>query len=255
MFILLSPAKKQDFEIVHQVPSVSQIRFSQEAGQLVKTLLNYSPAELSKLMKISEDLAMLNWERFRHFDPQHYTQSNSQCALFAFRGDVYQGLDADSLSAEDLQFCQNHLGILSGLYGLLRPLDWIQPYRLEMKTPLKTDIGSNLYAFWGNKLTEAINQSVQENQHQVVINLASEEYFKAVQARILSVPCIKVDFKEKKNGKLQTIGIYAKRARGRMARFIIENQLSALSELKRFDWDDYRFLEEMSSATELVFAR
>jgi hypothetical protein len=207
--------------------------------------------ELQEVMQVSERLAFLNYNRFQDiqfpFNPDYDRQ-----AIVAFRGDVYEGLDSDTLTDEELLFAQNNLRIISGFYGILRPFDLIQPYRLEMKTPLKTARGKNLYEFWGKFLTDYFNTRYSDN---IIINLASQEYAKAVINRHFKLKSITPLFKEEHNGELKTVAIYAKRARGKMARYIIQNKIKQPSKLKFFEEEGYKFDEELSSSTEWVFTR
>lgn len=255
MLMLLSPAKKQSFEPQSYTIEPSQPKFQTQTGELVTVLQKISVSELGQLMHVSEKIAQLNHQRFASFDAKNYHLDNAKPAVFAFQGDAYRGLDANQLSSTELSFLQNHLCILSGLYGLLRPMDLIQPYRLEMKTALENPKGKNLYEFWGNQLTEALNRQIKAQQHSAVINLASQEYSKAIQHKALTAPFIQVDFKEQKAGKLKTIGIYAKRARGLMTRYAATQQSLPVENLKNFDLEGYAFDDTLSNETLWVFTR
>jgi cytoplasmic iron level regulating protein YaaA (DUF328/UPF0246 family) len=254
MLAILSPAKKLDFK--KEVPSKksSEIIFSKEASTLVEKLKKFSPGELMKLMKISRQLGELNAERFFKWH-WPYDEKESRQAIFAFNGEAYNGLDAYSLKAKETDTAQNHLRILSGLYGVLRPLDLIMPYRLEMGAKLSTDKGKNLYEFWGEKLTKKLNQDLKQGSHKALVNLASQEYFKTIDAEKIEKPIITPVFKENKNGEYKVISIYAKKARGMMVRFIIQNELTEPEDLKAFDEDGYHFNNELSEDNEMVFTR
>jgi len=254
MIALISPAKSLDFESSYSFEPTA-VRFPEESMTLVKEMQTKTAEDLQQLMKVSEKIAELNVERFYHFSDQYLKDKNAKHALFAFNGDVYQGLDAQSLTDEDVHHAQDHLRILSGLYGLLRPLDLIQAYRLEMGTRLPFDQYKNLYDFWGSKITELLNQELVEGNHNYVLNLASNEYFKSVKKKTLSAQLIEVDFKDYKNGQYKTISFFAKKARGMMTRFFIQNKCQSIEELQQFDQAGYNFSEEESSEDKLVFLR
>jgi cytoplasmic iron level regulating protein YaaA (DUF328/UPF0246 family) len=230
--------------------SFSQPGFLDRSEQLVSKLRNFSPGELMDFMDISEKLAKLNHERFANWN-QPFTPDNSKQAVLAFTGDVYDGLDAPSLKKAHLNFAQKHVRILSGLYGLLRPLDLIQPYRLEMGRPLKTDDAASLYEFWRAVITEELNRTPGD----LLVNLASQEYFKAIDQKALTKQIISPVFKDKKNGKLKIISFYAKKARGTMARFIIENRISKPEGLLEFNVDGYEYAPDLSTESAPVFTR
>lgn len=251
MLLLLSPAKTLDLTPAPELPS-TQPRFAAETRQLVKIARRLKPADLSELMDISDKLAELNHDRFKRFDPG--LDGGVQAAL-AFAGDVYEGLDARSLDGAALDWAQDHVRILSGLYGVLRPLDCIQPYRLEMGVSLKTPRGRTLYDFWGDRISKALNADIDASGERVVVNLASQEYFGAVDARALKPPVINVRFKEEKGGEVRTLAFYAKKARGLMARFAIERRLERADELKAFDGAGYRFEPAGSSERDWLFVR
>jgi cytoplasmic iron level regulating protein YaaA (DUF328/UPF0246 family) len=205
-------------------------------------------------MKVSDKIASLNAVRFEEWS-ETVTTENARQAILAFKGDVYTGLDAQSFTEQDFEFTQTHLRMLSGLYGLLRPLDLMQPYRLEMGTKLANTRGTNLYQFWGTKLTDKLNQEIEQNNHKVLINLASNEYFKAVKPKSLTVPVVTPVFKDCKNGNYKVISFFAKKARGMMARYITQHQITDVEKLKQFDAEGYYFSESDSTETELVFKR
>ena len=257
MLILLSPAKRLDFSPADPALPGTERRFLEDTASLAATARRQTKADLRRLMGISDDLATLNLERFRAFDPE---STDGVQAAFAFAGDVYEGLKARELDAAALAFAQDHLRILSGFYGLLRPLDRIQPYRLEMGTRLKTRRGSSLYDFWGDRISKQLNADAEDLRAQgspdpVVVNLASQEYFGAVDAKALKLPVVTCHFKEEKAGALKVLGFYAKKARGRMARYAIEGRVEKAEALKAFDLDGYRFRPDLSTEADWVFAR
>jgi cytoplasmic iron level regulating protein YaaA (DUF328/UPF0246 family) len=249
MIIVLSPSKSMDMEPVGLAES-TQAAFLARSELLVAKLRKFSTAELMDFMEISEKLAELNRRRFKQWQPP-FTAQNAKQALLAFTGDVYEGLDAGSLKKRDIQYAQKHLRILSGLYGLLRPLDLIQPYRLEMGRPLETRSAKNLYAFWRDTITGALNA---ENGD-VLVNLASQEYFKAIDTGKLEKEIVSPVFKDEKNGKLKIISFYAKKARGTMARYLIENRIADLNGMLGFSEDGYSYSPELSKSNAPVFTR
>jgi len=254
MLALISPAKKMDFESDWNKDQYTQPDFLAETQELVDTAKALSQSSLQTLMKLSDKLGELNYNRYQRFATP-FTPDNARPAVAAFRGDTYVGLDADSLSPDDLAYAQNHLGILSGLYGMLRPLDLIQAYRLEMGTKLTNPRGEDLYDFWGDRLTEACNDTVKDHKDKTIISLASNEYIKAVKPKGLNSPFITCHFKELKDGTPKTIGLFAKRARGAMARFIIQNRVEAPNGLKAFADDGYQFADTLSDEGNYVFMR
>lgn len=254
MLIVVSPAKTLDFDTPPVISDFTLPQLLAESELLIERARQLSPADISQLMKISDKLAGLNAARFADWQP-NFTPDNAKQALLAFKGDVYTGLDAESLSAKDFEFAQAHLRMLSGLYGLLRPLDLMQAYRLEMGTKLDNVRGKDLYQFWGDIITDKLNIALEEQGDNVLINLASNEYFKAVKPKSLSGQIITPVFKDCKNGQYKIISFYAKKARGLMARYIIQNQLTEVSQLTAFDTDGYYFVEAESTATELMFKR
>jgi cytoplasmic iron level regulating protein YaaA (DUF328/UPF0246 family) len=254
MLIVLSPAKKLDFLTPPTLAEHSQPRFLDQSQLLIDELRPLSPSELASLMKISDQLAVLNSTRYAEWAPP-FTPENAKQAALAFNGDVYDGLDAPSLSPADLRFAQTHLRILSGLYGLLRPLDLMQPYRLEMGTRLANARGRDLYAFWGERITDAIRSSIAEANAKVLVNLASEEYFKSLQPKKLPVPVLQPVFEDWSGGRFRVISFYAKRARGLMARYAIVNRLTDAAGLKDFAVDGYAYADQASSDRAWVFRR
>lgn len=211
-------------------------RMLADSKSLISNLKQKSPKDIQNLMKVSENIANLNVERYHNFSTP-FNLNNAKQAALAFQGDVYKGMEADTFSEEDLAFAQNHLRILSGLYGLLKPLDLIQPYRLEMGTRLENEHGKNLYEFWDKKITEVLNDDLEKQGDNIVINLASKEYFKSIKQNTLSADLYNIEFKEEKNGTFKIIAFYAKKARGMMANYIIKNKLSKPEELKGFDYE------------------
>lgn len=254
MLALISPAKTFDFDSAAPTRVASQPAFLTEAQELIDVLRPMAPHDISQLMGISDKLGVLNYDRFAQWQPP-FDLSNAKQALFAFKGDVYVGLDADTLQEGDLEFAQQHLRILSGLYGLLAPLDLIQPYRLEMGTRLANPRGKDLYEFWGGRITEAINAQLNTLTDPVVVNLASNEYFKSVQKKKLAAPVITPVFKDWKTDRYKIISFYAKKARGMMSAYLLKNRLTNPEGLKAFNQDGYRYNSELSSATEWVFTR
>ncbi|WP_426050314.1 peroxide stress protein YaaA [Brevundimonas sp. SL161] len=253
MLIVLSPAKRLDFtEPSHDVAATYR-RFVDDTSTLSKTARNQTQADLRRLMGISTDLAKLNQARFKAFEP--YALDTGIQAAFAFAGDVYQGLEARTLDNAGLAFAQDHLRILSGLYGLLRPLDRIQPYRLEMGTRLKTRRGSSLYDFWGDRISKQLNADAEGQSDPTLVNLASQEYFGAVDAKALKLPVVTPHFREEKDGESRIISFFAKKARGTMARFAIDERIEAAGDLKAFDRDGYRFQKAASTETDWIFTR
>ncbi len=255
MIILLSPAKKQNFDEQSYPSRCTQPQFKAETAELVDSLRQLSQKKIQSLMSLSDKLAALNYQRYIDFDSEHYTKDNAKPAAYALQGDAYQGLFIKDFNSTELNFLQQHLVILSGLYGTLRPMDLIQPYRLEMKTKLQSPGHKDLYAFWANTLTEAINKQIKKNSTPFVLNLASNEYFKAIQPSSLKAPVITAQFKQQQDQDYKMIGIYAKRARGLMTRFIAKNQLKTIDDIKRFDLEDYRFNKKLSTDDQLVFTR
>lgn len=253
MLMVISPAKTLDFDTAPVTQQHSQPRFLDDSEKLIKILRKMKPADIASLMKLSDKLAGLNAARYEDWQPP-FDLDNAKQAVLAFKGDVYTGLDADSLDKAGFDFAQQHLRILSGLYGVLKPLDLIQPYRLEMGTKLANNAGKDLYAFWGSKLRDSL-QDDEGMADEVLINLASNEYFKAIEAKKLKARIITPAFKDWKNGQYKMISFYAKKARGLMSRYIIDNKLTDPEKLKQFDYAGYRFSEDMSDGDDWVFIR
>ncbi len=253
MLIVLSPAKRLDFTEPSPDVAATQRRFVEDTANLSKTARNQTQADLRRLMGISADLAKLNQARFKAFAPE--ALDTGVQAAFAFAGDVYQGLDARTLDKAGLAFAQDQLRILSGLYGLLRPLDRIQPYRLEMGTRLHTRRGNSLYDFWGDRISKQLNADAEGQADPTLVNLASQEYFGAVDARALKLPVVTPHFREEKDGESRIISFFAKKARGTMARFAIDQRIETAADLKAFDRDGYRFQKAASTDTDWIFTR
>ena len=254
MLLFLSPAKSLDYTTPPQVPTYTLPAFLDRSQTLIEQLRHLSPAAIAELMELSDPLALLNFNRYADWSLP-FTPANAKQAVLAFDGDVYDGLAAKTMAAVDLDFMQRHVRILSGLYGILRPLDLMQPYRLEMGTKFRNAGGKDLYAFWGETLLDAINAELDAAPRPVVINLASEEYFKAAVGRKLKGQLIQPVFEDWKGGKYKIISFYAKRARGLMTRYAILNRLSEPEALKGFDLDGYGFAPEVSDAATWVFRR
>lgn len=251
---LISPAKRLDFEATHPDLPLRSPEFAAQARTLIKIARAWSAEDIAARMKLSENLATLNHQRYQDFKMRGAGGAR-QAAMFAFAGDVYQGLDASSLTTEQVLAAQECLRILSGLYGLLRPLDVIQPYRLEMGTRVDTDAGSTLYAFWGTKISKALNSAATETGAHTLLNLASQEYFGAVDQNALKFPILNCHFKEMRDGQAKIISFNAKRARGLMARFLIENSPKTVEDLQTFRAEGYAFAPELSDATNLTFLK
>lgn len=252
MKIVVSPAKSLDFESKIPTEKFTQAVFLEQAKNISHVLKEKSPKDLSDLMKISDKLGELNWQRNQEWSLP-FSPTKARPAVFAFNGDVYNGLDAYTLNDSQIDLLQDQLRILSGQYGLLKPLDLMMPYRLEMGTKLEIETHKNLYQFWGNQVTEKLNEELKENE--VFLNLASNEYFKVVNAKELKVPVITPVFKEYKNDKLKVISFYAKKARGLMVRYIVDHQINNVEQLKGFNYDGYAFDANLSTTKELVFTR
>lgn len=263
MLVVVSPAKNLDFtsplpaflhDKLSSVLSVTEPALMSDVKKLVKTCKTLSPAALGSMMKISDKLAILNAERFSSFEFP-FTAANARPALYAFNGDVYTGLDAKSLSQESVAFAQSHLRILSGLYGALKPLDLMQAYRLEMGTKVQIGKASNLYQYWGTTITDELNRAINAQDDKVLINLASNEYFSAVNTKLLDATVITPQFKDEKNGQFKIISFYAKKARGLMARFILEHRVDSVEQLQQFDAEGYLYDDANSTPTNIVFKR
>jgi len=254
MLIVVSPAKKLDYDTPAKTKKTTMPDFLDDSQILIDRLRDFSAIDIAELMHVSMKIAELNFDRYEGWTSS-LTTDNAKQAIFAFKGDVYGGLDADSFSAADISFAQKHFRMLSGLYGLLRPLDLMYPYRLEMGTKLDNQRGKNLYEFWGNTITDAINKQLKASKSEALINLASNEYFKSVKTKEVKGEIITPAFKEYKNGEYKMIGIYAKRARGLLSRYIIQNQLSNPEDIKNFDEEGYKFNKKLSKGNNLVFTR
>lgn len=254
MLVIISPAKTLDFDTPPIAKTASKPAMLKDSSELVDIMRNYSPDGLMDLMGVSKKIGELNVERFHNWHTP-FNKSNAKQALLAFKGDVYTGLDAETFKAEDFEFAQQHLRILSGLYGVLRPLDLIQPYRLEMGTKLANDKGNNLYEFWGDKPAKSVNKQLKALQSDTLINLASNEYFNAIDKSVLNANIITPVFKDYKNGKYKIISFFAKKARGLMSAYIIKKRITDPAKIKRFNVDGYRFDKASSSDNEWVFLR
>ncbi len=254
MLTVISPAKTLDFETAAPSHRATRPQFLARAAELVEDARALNPDDIRNLMGVSEGIAALNHRRFMDWS-QPFNKRNARHSLLAFKGDVYVGLDAATLSERQLRFAQRHLRILSGLYGLLRPLDLMQPYRLEMGLPFANRGGKNLYEFWGSAITEALDASIRKSGTKILVNLASQEYIRAVQLKALQAEVITPVFKDLKGERYKVISFFAKKARGQMARFIIENELQEPDGLKQFNEGGYRYNQAESSARELVFTR
>ncbi len=249
MLAIISPSKTQDFSSC-SVTTFSKARQLTQSQELIDVLKNKTQVQISKLMTLSDKLSKLNFDRFQAFKTP-FSLDNAKQALLAFKGDVYNGIDAPSLSLEDLKFAQNNVRMISGLYGVLRPLDLIQPYRLEMGTKLSNKNGSNLYDYWGSKISKVLNG----DEKDLIINLASNEYFKSIDKKVLKAQILDIVFKEKKNDTYKVIGIYAKRARGLMVNYIIRNRITDPKSLKNFSDENYHYDEVLSSDSSWVYIR
>jgi cytoplasmic iron level regulating protein YaaA (DUF328/UPF0246 family) len=254
MLVVISPAKNLDFDTPAATDTFTQPEMLDDSKTLIKHCRKLSPAKIGSLMKISDKLAGLNADRYAGWQTPFDT-NNAKQALLAFNGDVYTGLDASSFSQDDFTYAQQHLRILSGLYGVLRPLDLMQAYRLEMGTKLDTGKNKNLYQFWDERISNKLNEAIDSQGDNVLVNLASNEYFKAVKPKALNAEIYTPVFQDCKNGQYKVISFFAKKARGMMARYIIQNRLIDVSELKKFDTAGYRFSVENSKGNELVFMR
>ena len=254
MLAIISPAKRLDFESPAATRKHTQPGFLEESGELIDELRQLAPPDIADLMGISSKLADLNAERYATWRTP-FSRKNARQAILAFRGDVYMGLDAETYTERDFTWAQKHVRILSGLHGLLKPLDLIQPYRLEMGTKLTTRRGTDLYGFWDGKVTAALNEAIAAQKQPLLINLASNEYFNVLDAGRIDARIITPTFKDLKNGRYKFISFFAKKARGLMTSYIVKNRVSTLKALRAFDWQGYRFCAAQSSADEWVFLR
>ena len=255
MLAILSPAKTLDFDSPLTTDQHSAPEFTKESTALIKTLRQLEPSDIGSLMGISDKLAVLNHNRYAHWSAKFDDASGALASLLAFKGDVYLGLDAQTLSKRDFTWAQKRLRVLSGLYGLLRPLDRIHPYRLEMGTALRNTAGKDLYEFWGGKVTQALNEALAGQRSKVLINLASNEYYKVVQAQNIDGRIVTINFKEWRRDAYRFVSFSAKKARGLMARYMIDHRAERADDLKAFDVEGYAFNEELSSRDEWIFTR
>ncbi|MFG3454300.1 peroxide stress protein YaaA [Stutzerimonas stutzeri] len=254
MLMVISPAKTLDYDTPPTTKRFTQPEHLDHAQQLIDQLRDLSPQQISELMHLSDKLAALNVARYGSWTPD-FTADNAKQALLAFKGDVYTGLNASDFSEQDFDYAQKHLRMLSGLYGILRPLDLMQPYRLEMGTKLANVRGKDLYAFWGERISTWLNDALAAQGDDVLLNLASNEYFGAVKLNALNARVIDVDFKDMKNGQYKIISFYAKKARGLMTRYVIRERIERPEQLKNFNYDGYRYSPDDSSTDHLVFLR
>ncbi len=254
MLITLSPSKGQDFETASLSNTHTKPADLKDSELLIKELRKIKSKKLQEMMAISENIASLNVERYKTFKTP-FTKKNAKQAIFAFKGDVYGGLELESFDEDDYAYAQDHLRILSGLYGCLRPMDLIQPYRLEMKTKLKNDRGDNLYQFWDERITRSINKELKKQKEPVLVNLASNEYFKSVKPKLLDGRLLNINFKETKEGKTRVVAIFAKRARGMMTDYIIRNRIEKPEDLKKFKLAGYKFNKALSDDKQWTFER
>lgn len=254
MLIVISPAKKLDYQSNSPQQAYTEPAYLEKSANLIKVMKNKTPAEIQSLMGISENLANLNHSRYLNWNKKN-TKRNSKPAIYAFMGDVYTGLDAKSLTNHQIRFAQDHLRILSGLYGVLKPLDLIQPHRLEMGTKIKTESGETLYDFWGHAPTSDLNQQAKVLKTKYIVNLASNEYFKVINKTALTLEVLTPVFKEKKQDTYKVISFYAKKARGLMAKYIIENEITDPKGIKEFSLAGYKYRSKLSAKNEYVFTR
>ena len=254
MLITLSPSKGQDFIEAPLSKKHSKPADLNDSALLIKELKKANSKQIQEMMAVSENIAKLNVDRFKSFSTP-FTTKNAKQAIFAFKGDVYSGLELKDFTEDDYAYAQDHLRILSGLYGCLRPLDLIQPYRLEMKTKLKNERGDNLYQFWDDRITKSINKELKKQKEAVLINLASNEYFKSVKPKLLAGRLLNINFKETKDGKTRVVAIFAKRARGMMADYIIRNRIEKPEDIKKFKLGGYKFNKDLSDDKQWTFER
>lgn len=254
MITLLSPAKTLDYTPIEKRFDKTLPYFIDDTTKLVEVLRKKSKNKLKKLMHISDNIAEENYNRYQSFQ-EKYTDNNSKEAIFAFNGDVYRGFDAASLNKNQIKYAQKHIRILSGLYGILKPLDLMQPYRLEMGTKLSTRRGKNLYEFWKDRITKALNEELENHKEAIIINAASNEYFKSIKKNKLKAQVINVHFKEYHKDELKFISFNAKKARGLIARYIVVNKVESIKHLQAFDYEDYTYSKEHSTENDLMFIR
>ena len=254
MLIVISPAKTLDLESSFKSPGNTKPEFLSDSRKLVKIMRGYAAPDLKKLMSTSEAISTLNVDRYKKWETP-FTETNARPSIFTFKGDVYAGMKAESFSSQDLEFAQNHLRILSGLYGALKPLDLMQPYRLEMGTGLNNERGKNLYEFWGDKITRSINRDLKAQQDNILINLASNEYFSVLDMKKLKGEIVTPVFKDYSSGQYRVLSFFAKKARGKMAAWIIQNRVKEIATLTEFNVDGYKYKAGESNAKKLVFLR
>ena len=254
MLIVISPAKTLDFETPASVSKYTQSAHLASSEKLIDVLTTQSPDNIEKLMKISPKLAELNVERYHQWS-RPFKPSNAKQAILAFKGDVYGGMQAEKFTSQEIEYAQDHLRVLSGLYGVLRPLDLIQPYRLEMGIKLANPGGDNLYQFWGDTITKAINKQLKAIDSEILLNLASNEYFKSIQPKEVKAEVVAPVFKDWKNGEYKLISFFAKKARGSMSAWVIKNQIEDIASLKKFHSDGYRYSAKESTPQKPVFLR
>ena len=254
MITIISPSKTLGVIKNSNLPKATTPEFLSSSDELVQVLRNFTVNELKSLYSVSENIAQLNYGRFREWHTP-FNSSNSTPAILTFKGDVYEGLNAAEFNRSDFEFAQKSLRILSGLYGVLRPLDLMQPYRLEMGAKLDVGDRNNLYEFWSEKITDTLNHELASSQNPVLVNLASQEYFKAVNSKNIKGTIVSPVFKEQKGTDFKVVAIHAKRARGLMSKFIIQNRIEDAEQLKHFDWEGYYFRSDLSTKTKLIFVR
>jgi len=254
MLIVISPAKTLDYETAPVTKKHSIPDYLDRSQELINRARQYSALDIADVMDVSMKIAELNFQRFADWKTP-FTEENAKQAALAFKGDVYTGLDAETLNAKDFTFAQKHLRILSGLYGLLKPLDLMQPYRLEMGRKIESDRGKNLYEFWGDEITNGLNEQLKKTKSKYLINLASNEYFKSVKPKKLNAEIITPQFKDFKNGEYKMMGVYAKKARGLLSRYIIENKITDIEEIKNFSVEGYKYNKQLSQGDNWVFTR
>jgi hypothetical protein len=254
MISVISPAKTLDFESKAPTEKFSQPIFVEESEKIISKLRRTSRKKISSMMDISKNLTDLNFERYNSWEPR-FNLENSKQAIYAFKGDVYLGFEAESLASEDINFAQDHLRILSGLHGILKPLDLIQPYRLEMGTKLKVGRRENLYQFWQDKIYKTLNEAIKDSGSNTLLNLASNEYFDSIDTKKLKAEIVKVDFKDFKSGQYKVLSFFAKKARGMMAKYIAQNKINDIDSVKSFNEEGYIYSPEHSTDSKLVFLR
>lgn len=254
MLIVISPSKTLDYKPQQLISEYTQPEYLKESSKLISELRKLTPEDIAELMSVSPAISRLNYERYFHWSPP-FTPQNAKQAILAFKGEVYNGLQAQTFSKSDFDYSQQHLRILSGLYGVIRPLDLIQPYRLEMGTKLTIKSSTGLYKFWNNKITNNINQQLASINSKILVNLASAEYFKSIHPKRINATIITPEFREERNGKYTMIVMYAKKARGMMTRYIIQNKLNNAEDIKLFNLEEYQFNPRLTKENTWVFTR